>query len=639
MKHLIVGTAGHIDHGKTTLIKCLTGTNTDRWKEEQKRGITIDIGFAHLDLPSGIRAGIVDVPGHEKFIRNMLAGVGGIDVVILVVAADEGIMPQTREHLDILSLLDIKHGIVALTKVDMVDSEFVELVQEELRENLEGTFLENVPIVPFSGVTGEGKDKIIAALDEVALHTEEKESDTRPRLPIDRSFVLDGIGTVVTGTLVEGSIQTEDTLMLYPPKKTTKVRSIQSHGKKVTKVFAGQRTAINISGLSKEEVKRGYVLAKEGTMHTSNLLDCKLRLLPSADRSFSNRTRIRFHHGTSETLGRMVLLGDNEVAGGDEVFVQFLLEDDIAVRTGDRFIIRNYSPVTTIGGGTIIDANPLRHKRFKAVVLESLEKIDSGDESDALEQSVRNRSKYFDRLSSILLPLGLTVAEAQPALTKLTESGVLLSLAEEDPVLLHRDFYETLVGIATELLNKHHAEKPLELGMSKEEFRVRLCKKAGVVPDVSDIRGALKSLEERLIEDRFIQSGEKVFSAVGFQVKVKGETQEVADKLVTYFEKPATPFEVLKNFNKSERADRIFQMMVSHGTITKLNPETAMDTECLGEATEKVKEAIRSSEEQSITLGSARDMLGFSRKQTLSLLDYLDKTKVTKKTGDVRVLY
>ncbi len=639
MKNLIVGTAGHIDHGKTTLIKNLTGTNTDRWKEEQKRGITIDIGFAHLLLPSGTSAGIIDVPGHEKFIRNMLAGVGGIDVVILVVAADEGIMPQTREHLDILSLLDIKNGMIALTKIDMVDSDMVELVKEDLQEELKGTFLDGAPIIPFSGLTGEGKDDIIGALDKVALETEEKESDTRPRLPIDRSFVLEGIGTVVTGTLVEGEIHVDDALMLYPPRKATKVRSIQSHGKKANTAHAGQRTAINVSGLAKEDVKRGYVLAKEGTMHTSNLLDCKLKMLESAERAFSNRTRIRFHHGTSETIGRMVLLGDSEAKAGDEVYVQFLLEDEIAVRTGDRFIIRNYSPVTTIGGGVIIDANPLRHKRFKADTLESLEKIDAGGLSNLLEENVRSRSIYFERLSSVLLPLGQTREEVKEPLSALIKNGVLIPLSEEDPVLLHRDFYENLVVLSTEILKKHHEQKPLETGMSKEEFRVRLCKKARIVPDISEIRGAFKALEDKLVSDQFIDAGEKVFSAHGFKVKVGGQAKEIADKLSNYFEKPATPFEVLKNFSKKEGADRIFLMMVNQGRLTKLNPETAMDTERLTEATEKVKRAIQNSDEKNITLASARDMLGVSRKQALSILEYLDKTKITRKKGDFRVLF
>lgn len=638
MKHLIIGTAGHIDHGKTSLIKMLTGTNTDRLQEEQKRGITIDIGFAHLDLPSGTRAGIVDVPGHERFIRNMLAGIGGVDVVILVVAADEGMMPQTREHLDILSLLEVKTGIVALTKCDMVEDSWIELVKEELVEELKSTFLRDAPVIPVSSVSGTGREEILYALDKVASETDEKSADTRPRLPIDRSFVLEGIGTVVTGTLVEGSICVGDTLELYPPKIRTKVRSIESHGEKCEVVYAGQRTAINLTGLKKDEIRRGFVLAKPDTMHTTDIVDCKLRLLKEVKRSFGNRARVRFHHGTSEIIGRMVLLNDSEASGGDEVFVQILLEEEIAVKTGDRFILRNYSPVTTIGGGIIIDAGPVKHKRFREEVIEGLNKIESGEAFDLIEQAIYSHSKDFERRSKILLPLGMPDREAVAIIKDMTNAGMVFALSEEeDAVYVHRTFYEKLAQFSVEILSAHHKKAPLEAGMSKEEFRMRLSKKMGITADFSDIRTSFKALEDRLIEEKLIDDAGSVYKVHGFQVKVDNSQQQVADRLMGDFELPATPFEILKGYDKTEKADLVLRMLVSSGKITKLSPDTAQSTEALRRAIEMLREKAASAPNRDITLAEARDHLGISRKQALSILEYLDKNKKTKKIGDSRV--
>lgn len=637
MKHLIVGTAGHIDHGKTSLIKTLTGTNTDRLKEEQRRGITIDIGFAYLDLPSGTRAGIVDVPGHERFIRNMLAGIGGVDVVILVVAVDEGVMPQTKEHLDILSLLDIRSGIVALTKCDMADEAWIDLVREELREELKGTFLEDAPIVPFSSVSGRGKEELLEMLDRVAVETGEKNTDMRPRLPIDRAFVLEGIGTVITGTLVEGSIRVGDSLELYPPGIVTKVRSIESHGEKCETVYAGQRTAINLSGVKKDEIRRGYVLAKPHSMHTTNLIDCKLRLLPDVSKVYGNRSRVRLHHGTGETIGRMVLLNDQEASGGDEIFVQILLEDVIAVKTGDRFILRNYSPVTTIGGGTIIDAGPLKHKRFNEEVMEGLNRIEGGATFDLVEQAILSHSARFERISKLLLPLGLEEHASSAILSEMERDGYVLRISDDsDPVYIHRSFYEKLSQLAVELLAAHHRDHPLESGMSKEEFRVRLTRRMHVVPELAEIRTWLKVIEDRLIAEKLIDDGGAVFASHGFKVRVDHSQQQVVERLMRDFAAPATPFEVLKGYQKSEKADVVFKMLVTSGRITKLSPETAQDTAALRQMIEKTREAAKQSSE-GIQLGAVRDLLGISRKQALAILEYLDKNKVTKKIGDYRI--
>lgn len=371
MKNVIIGTAGHIDHGKTTLIKALTGRNTDRWEEEQRRGITIDLGFTYFDLPSGDRAGIIDVPGHEKFINNMVAGVVGMDLVLLVVAADEGIMPQTREHMDILHLLGIEKSIVVLNKCDLVDEEWLELVEEEIKEEFEGTFLEQAPVVKVSAATGKGLEELVELISHMTSdEVVEKDIHTIPRLPIDRAFSLSGFGTVITGTLVSGTIRKEDMLEMYPIGKESKIRSIQVHGEDKTVCYAGQRVAINLSNIKKREIQRGCVLASKGSMKTADLLDVRLNVLDSSMRVLTNHTRLHFFTGTSEILCRAVLLDREEIGPGESGLVQLRLEESIAVRRGDKFIVRFYSPMETIGGGVVLEPNPGIKKRFREEVIE-----------------------------------------------------------------------------------------------------------------------------------------------------------------------------------------------------------------------------------------------------------------------------
>ena len=373
MKNIIVGTAGHIDHGKTTLIKALTGRNTDRWEEEQRRGITIDLGFTYFDLKNGDRVGIIDVPGHEKFINNMVAGVVGMDLVLLVVAADEGIMPQTREHMDILGLLGIKKSILVINKCDLVDEEWLELVEEEIQEELEGTFLEGAPVVKVSAATGQGLDELTDTIqqlmsDEVVA----KDTQTIPRLPIDRAFILSGFGTIITGTLISGTITREDVLEMYPIGKECKIRNIQVHGQNQDKCYAGQRVAINLSNVKKKEIRRGCVLAPKNSMKNTDLLDVKLTVLEDSMRILTNHERLHLYTGTSEILCRAVLLDKEQIGPGEEGLVQLRLEEEIAVKRGDRFVVRFYSPMETIGGGIVLEPNPVRKKRFDAQAIEEL---------------------------------------------------------------------------------------------------------------------------------------------------------------------------------------------------------------------------------------------------------------------------
>ena len=440
MKNIIIGTAGHIDHGKTTLIKALTGRNTDRWEEEQRRGITIDLGFTWFDLKNGDRVGIIDVPGHEKFINNMVAGVVGMDLVMLVVAADEGIMPQTREHMDILGLLGIKKSILVLNKCDLVDEEWLELVEEEIQEELKGTFLEDAPVVRVSAATGQGLEELTDTIIRVmADEVEEKDTQTIPRLPIDRVFTLSGFGTIITGTLISGTISKEDVLEMYPIGKECKIRSIQVHGQDKDKCYAGQRVAINLSNIKKKEIHRGCVIAPKNSMKNTDLLDVKLSVLPDSMRIVTNHER-HLYTGTSEILCRAVLLDKEEIGPGESGLVQLRLEEEIALKRGDRFVVRFYSPMETIGGGVVLEPNPVRKKRFDEKAIEELKKKESGSLADVMELHIKQHADTMITMAELAKIMAHSVDELQEYLEELKEEGIVHVFAmKKDVYLWHRE--------------------------------------------------------------------------------------------------------------------------------------------------------------------------------------------------------
>ncbi|MDX9818518.1 MAG: selenocysteine-specific translation elongation factor, partial [Desulfococcus multivorans] len=385
MSHqIILGTAGHIDHGKTTLIKALTGINTDRLKEEQRRGITIELGFAAFDLPGGRHVGIVDVPGHEKFVKNMVAGATGIDIVAMVIAADEGVMPQTREHMEICALLGVRHGLVVLTKVDLVDEEWLELVMEDIRDFVQGTFLEDRPIVPVSSVTGRGMDDFVAALEQLSREVPERSSSGIFRLPVDRVFTMRGFGTVITGTLISGRVSVGETVMLYPSGITAKVRGIQVHNQAAEAAEAGMRTAVNFQGLEKTVVNRGDILSTPAALAASYMVDVMFHYLKSNRKPIKNRTRVRFHTGTSEVLGNLILLDTEELVPGESAPAQLRLETPVALVKDDRFVARSYSPVRTVGGGKVLNPIPVKHKRFDDGVVGMLRDLDQHESGDVI---------------------------------------------------------------------------------------------------------------------------------------------------------------------------------------------------------------------------------------------------------------
>ncbi|MGL5692697.1 MAG: selenocysteine-specific translation elongation factor, partial [Peptostreptococcaceae bacterium] len=441
MKNIIIGTAGHIDHGKTTLIKALTGRETDTLKEEKKRGISINLGFTYFDLPSKTRVGIVDVPGHEKFIKNMLAGATGIDIVMLVIACDEGIMPQTIEHLDILNYLNVKNGIIALTKCDNVDDEFKELVKDEIIEKFKGTFLENAKMIELDSISGYGIDSLIKEIDMMSCDIENKYEDLPPRLNIDRVFSINGFGTVVTGTLIEGKISIDDDLEIYPKRLNAKIRGIQVHGENVQTVYAGQRTAINISNLKVEDIERGDVLASKNSLEESKMLDVKINLVNHTDKDLRHWDRLKLYHGTREILCRAVPLDVESLDKGSSGFVQLRLEEGIIAKKGDRFVVRTYSPMETIGGGIIVDTSVKKHKRFDEKVIETLKIKEKGSYKDIIKEYLKQNQEKCITMNDLMTYTGLHEININNEIEKLIKDNDVIVL---NNYYLHKEQYEKL---------------------------------------------------------------------------------------------------------------------------------------------------------------------------------------------------
>ena len=629
MKNIIVGTAGHIDHGKTTLIKALTGRNTDRWEEEQRRGITIDLGFTYFDLKNGDRVGIIDVPGHEKFINNMVAGVVGMDLVLLVVAADEGIMPQTREHMDILGLLGIEKSILVINKCDLVDEEWLELVEEEIQEELEGTFLEGAPVVKVSAATGQGLDELTDTIqqlmsDEVVA----KDTQTIPRLPIDRAFTLSGFGTIITGTLISGTITREDVLEMYPIGKECKIRNIQVHGQNQDKCYAGQRVAINLSNVKKKEIRRGCVLAPKNSMKNTDLLDVKLNVLEDSMRILTNHERLHLYTGTSEILCRAVLLDKEQIGPGEEGLVQLRLEEEIAVKRGDRFVVRFYSPMETIGGGIVLEPNPVRKKRFDAQAIEELKKKESGSLGDVMELQIKEHGDTMITLAELAKVMAHSVDELKEYLEELEESGTIFVFPmKKDTYLWHRDSEFAVRQKIEETLQKYHSEHPYRYGMKKAEIHNTFLKK--IKPNIFD------AYIERMTEENVYGRREEYLSLPGYEVPKDAMYLQTEKLIEDTFEKAGYDFVRFSeiDFGKIPRqtAEDVVLMMIDEGKVLRINEEMFTMKHLMDEAKEKIQNHLK--EENLITIAQVRDMFSTSRKSAKPILEYMDSIKVTKKTG------
>lgn len=629
MKNIIIGTAGHIDHGKTTLIKALTGRNTDRWEEEQRRGITIDLGFTYFDLPGGDRVGIIDVPGHERFINNMVAGVVGMDLVLLVIAADEGIMPQTREHMDILNLLGIEKSIIVLNKCDIVDEEWLELVEEEVKDELEGTFLEQAPVVKVSAATGEGLEGLVDMIEKMTRdEVTEKDVQTIPRLPVDRAFTISGFGTIITGTLVSGMITKEDTLWMYPVDKECKIRSIQVHGQNRSICQAGQRVAVNLSNVKKKEIRRGCVLAPKNSMKNTDLLDVKLRILDSSVRVLTNHTRLHFFTGTSEILCRAVLLDQEELGPGESGYVQLRLEEEIAVRRGDKFVVRFYSPMETIGGGVILEPNPSVKRRFRQDVIEELERKESGSTADVIELHVKAHGDTLVTLAELAKLTALSPEEVKEDAEELESKGlVYLFPMRKDTYVWHADSRRGAERTMIEELAAYEEKYPYRYGMKKAEVQGTHFQK--VRPNVFD------KMLEMLVEDGSIRRVDEFLCTPGYEVRKDQIFDRVSGILLDSFRDAGYDFVRYSEIGFSREdmmvSDDILNILLEEEKVVKVTE----DMYTLKENMERAKELIqeRLMEDPLITIAQVRDMFGTSRKSAKPILEYMDSIKVTKKTG------
>lgn len=629
MKNIIIGTAGHIDHGKTTLIKALTGRNTDRWEEEQRRGITIDLGFTYFDLPGGDRAGIIDVPGHERFINNMVAGVVGMDLVLLVIAADEGIMPQTREHMDILNLLGIEKSIIVLNKCDLVDEEWLELVEEEVREELSGTFLEHAPVAKVSAATGEGLSELIDLIGKLTGDdVQAKDVNTIPRLPIDRAFTLSGFGTVITGTLVSGTISKEDVLEMYPIGKECKIRSIQVHGEDKKECYAGQRVAINLSNVKKKEVRRGCVLAPPQSMKNTDLLDVKLNVLDSSMRVLTNHTRLHFFTGTSEVLCRAVLLDKEEIGPGESGYVQLRLEEEVAVRRGDKFVVRFYSPMETIGGGVILEPNPKIKRRFQEQTIEELKRKESGSSADVIEMHVKSHAETLITLAELAKLTALSSEEVEADVKELESQGLVRSFAmRKDTYVWHRDSERAAVHVLKEALADYEKKYPYRYGMKKAEVQMTYFKK--IKPNVFD------RIVEQIEADGHIKRVDEFLCEADYEVQKDRKYEKISGILLDVFRKSGYDFvrysEIDLKGEAKDTADDILNILMTERQVVKVTEDMYTLKSNMDHAEEVIREKLQ--EDPLITIAQVRDIFETSRKSAKPILEYMDSIKVTKKTG------
>jgi len=627
VKHIIIGTAGHIDHGKTTLIRALTGRNTDRLKEEQDRGITIELGFTWFDLESGLRCGIIDVPGHEKFIQQMVSGVVGMDMVLLVVAADEGIMPQTREHLDILELLGIEKCILVLTKCDTVEPEWVDMMEEDIRKELKDTILENAPVVRVSSVTGEGIEALKKEIEKMVSSLPERDTKGIPRLPIDRVFSLQGFGTIITGTLISGTLHKGDALAIYPEGLKARIRNIQVHEQDAEFAEAGQRVALNLSGVKKEELHKGSVISLENSMENSTLMDGKVTMLRDSKRSLKNRERLHFLSGTKEVLCRAVLLDKEEIAPGEEGLCEFILEEEMVFKRGDRFILRFYSPVETIGGGIVLEPNARKKKRFSDEAIQELLSKEDGSLSDVLETVIQEELNSLYTVQTLAKRLSHSVEEITPALSALVEEGRVYPVdLQKERYFLHRENAYILSTEIGHLLEAFYKKHPYRLGMPKAEIREKVLKSSK--QNLFDaclpyFNGISLSGEYLLLTDR----GE--FKDETYR---KIEKNILQDLEAAAFMLPRVE-ELDRHKTKEEDFLDILQNLVVEEKVVKVgeDPELLILQENLEKGIAFLRSYFKENEVLGISL--LKEQFESSRKCAKAMIQYFDKVKYTKKVA------
>ena len=638
MRETILGTAGHVDHGKTSLIRSLTGIETDRLKEEKQRGITIELGFAYLDLPCGHRLGIVDVPGHEKFIRNMVAGAAGMDLVAFIIAADEGIMPQTVEHFEICKLLGVRDGLIVLTKKDLVEPDWLDMVREEVREFFKGSFLENTPIVAVNAVTGEGVDEIVRILDAKVRAMDFQEEFGPFRMAVDRVFTMKGFGTVITGTSLSGRIETGAELIFYPGGLTAKIRGIQVHGQEVQLAEAGHRTAINLQGIEKEEINRGDVAATPGSLLTTTLLDAGFHYLASGGKELKNRTQVRVHIGTREIVGRLVLLEDDMLAPGMDTHVQLSLQEPVAVWPGDHFVVRSYSPITTIGGGIILNAAPRKRKRTLEADKEKnrhyFDQFDKADQTERLIVLVQENGASGITFDELAARSGIFGKRLKKLLQHPVSTGELMVVDSESQRMMEASTAEALAVQTVERLTAFHQANPLKTGLAKEELRSQLH------PPVD--QRVMQTLLGMLVKQNKVDLAGAEVKLKGHEVKLQIDEQAMEQKILAlYVEAGLTPpnlptlAQTLGEFPEKQIRE-VLAHLLAKGALIKVNEALVFHADTLASLQQNVVDYIR--KEGEIDAPRFKELTGLTRKFTIPLLEYFDKIKLTVRTGDKRVL-
>ncbi len=628
-KNIIVGTAGHIDHGKTTLIRALTGRNTDRLKEEQNRGISIELGFTHFDLNDELRVGIIDVPGHEKFIKNMLSGVCGMDMIILVVAADEGIMAQTKEHLDILNLIGIKNGIIALTKCDLVDKDWIELVKLDIADEVSGTFLEDAKIIEVSSTEKIGIDKLKDEIIRIVDTLPEKDLNSNPRLYVDRSFSITGFGTVVTGTLISGTLNLDDEILIYPSNKITKVRNLQVHDNNVNSAYSGQRVAVNLANIKKEDVPKGSVLVPNNTFTESSIIDVKLKTI-NLPFEITNRTRFHLYLGSSEVLCRAILLENDVLESNKEYIVQLRLEEPIISKRNDRFILRLFSPLYTIGGGYIIDPNATKKKRFNSYDIEKIKNLDNCNFKEYIYNYIDRFSEKFYIEKNYYNFLSDSSKNISKLIDELIEENRVVSFGNNsDRLILSDRFIKKLIKNITKFIENFQEKYPKRIGISKETIKSKF---------FDSLSGKTKNeFMNYLISDKFKVLDEYV-STLDFNVSLDDTDFKNLQMIKNTFNSNKFLIINFEDFNLDmniEHFKELILYLISNKEVIKLD-SGYMLRENYDLAVNIIKDFIIKN--GSISVSDARDLLNSNRKSTMELLEFLDKEKITLRKDNERIL-
>ncbi|RKW41699.1 MAG: selenocysteine-specific translation elongation factor, partial [Lachnospiraceae bacterium] len=617
MHNIIVGTSGHVDHGKTCLIKALSGFDTDRLKEEKKRGITIDLGFANLPNDAGLHIGIIDVPGHEKFVKNMLAGIGGIDLVLLVVALDEGVMPQTVEHFEIIKMLNIKRGIIVLTKSDLVDKEWQDIVEEDVKNLVKGSFLENAPIIRVSSYTSENIAKLNEMIINMVSDIGDRKNDPELfRLPIDRVFTMEGFGTVITGTLQEGSVSLGDEIMLYPKEKLLKIRGIQSHGQKEEKAFAGQRVALNLLNIRKEELERGDILAYKNSIVKTKLIDVWIELFATSTRELKNGDRVHLNYGSKQTIAKVVLLSKSSLRAKEGDYAQLRFDEEVCIKRNDRFIVRFLSPIESFGGGRVIDTIPLKHKRMDETVLKVCEEKASADIEKIAAIKINEEShKYYNRQNYASI-LNVSSTELKQILDKLLEDRLIIELS--DSSIIHIDYFNKVSLYSKELLKQFHQEKPITEGMDKEEFKSRLSEKFRLTDPKKSALLLAEMVRRKILKTRDKYVSDSEFT-VSYSKELSGMQETIRQKYIKAgVEAPATN-DVVADIKESKKARQIIEDMYKSGELIKISPAAYMYSEAYEKVLKSIKALAEKSEDNTFTLAEFRDAHATSRKYAMAV--------------------